>query len=278
MKWIKKAPSFLGKVFVTFWNLISIYSLFWVVQCALKTNRELFENPWSIPVAPQIQNFVSAIVSNNLGRNFLNSIIVVACSVVALTILCAPTAYVLSRANFIGKKSLTNGFRLGMAVPYQLLLVPLYFMMFRLKLINSYAGLILVYVTLQTPFTIYMMSGFFKTLPSALEEAATIDGCTPIKAFWHVMLPLGRPGLITAGIFNFIGLWNEYMIALVFMGDSSKFTISVGLSALQTSMKYTGNWVVLFAGIVLVVFPTLFVYLFLSKYILEGLTMGAVKE
>jgi raffinose/stachyose/melibiose transport system permease protein/N-acetylglucosamine transport system permease protein len=167
---------------------------------------------------------------------------------------------------------------LGMGVPYQLLLVPLYFMMVPLKLLNTHFGLILLYIALSIPFTIFMMQGFFKTLPHQLEEAAMIDGCTPIETFFRIMLPLGNPALITAGIFNFIFLWNEFLLALTFVSDSAKFTLSVGLYGLQGSMQYTGDWVSLFAGFVVVAVPTLVVYMLMSRRVIDGLTMGAVKE
>jgi raffinose/stachyose/melibiose transport system permease protein/N-acetylglucosamine transport system permease protein len=111
-----------------------------------------------------------------------------------------------------------------------------------------------------------------------LEEAAYIDGAGPIRTFFSVMLPLGRPGIITAAIFNFISLWNEFLLALTFLHDNSLYTLSVGIFNLQTSMQYNGNWVALFAGFVLVFIPTLIIFIFLSRQIIEGLTMGAVKE
>jgi raffinose/stachyose/melibiose transport system permease protein/N-acetylglucosamine transport system permease protein len=189
-----------------------------------------------------------------------------------------PAAYVLSRMKFRLSKPVTLFVILGMGVPYQLMLVPLYFTMFRHGLVNSLSGLVIVYVALSIPFTVFLLLSFFKTLPSVLEEAAYIDGAGPIRTFFSVMLPLGRPGIITAAIFNFISLWNEFLLALTFLHDNALFTLPVGIFGLQTSMQYTGNWVALFAGFVLVFVPTLVIFVFLSRQIIEGLTMGAVKE
>jgi len=165
-----------------------------------------------------------------------------------------------------------------MGIPYQLLLVPLFFMMAGIGLTNTLSGLTLLYVALSIPFTVFIMQGFFKTLPSELEQAALIDGCTPISTFFRIMLPLGRPALVTAGIFNFIFLWNEFLLAFTFIGHKRGFTLPVGIYGLQGSLQYTGDWVALFAGFVVVSLPTLVVYIFMSKQVIEGLTMGAVKE
>lgn len=138
--------------------------------------------------------------------------------------------------------------------------------------------MILIYIALSIPFTIFLIQGFFRSLPSVLEEAAYIDGCGPMRTFFSIMLPLGKPGLITAAIFNFISLWNEFLLALTFVNDSTDYPLSVGLYALQGSLQYTGDWVALFAALVVITLPTLLIYVFLSRQIIEGLTMGAVKE
>jgi raffinose/stachyose/melibiose transport system permease protein/N-acetylglucosamine transport system permease protein len=139
-------------------------------------------------------------------------------------------------------------------------------------------GLIRVYGSLSIPFTIFLIQGFFRTLPGVLEEAAYIDGCSPIRTFLFIMLPIGSPGIVTAAIFNFISLWNEFLLALTLLNDSKSYTLPIGLYALQGAMQYTGDWVSLFAAVVVVTIPTLIIYLFLSRQIIEGLTMGAVKE
>ena len=122
-----------------------------------------------------------------------------------------------------------------------------------------------------------LIQGFFRSLPSVLEEASYIDGCGPMRTFFSIMLPLGKPGLIAAAIFNFISLWNEFLLALTFVNDSADYPLSVGLYALQGSLQYTGDWVALFAALVVITLPTLLIYVFLSRQIIEGLTMGAVK-
>jgi raffinose/stachyose/melibiose transport system permease protein/N-acetylglucosamine transport system permease protein len=245
---------------------------------SLKTNKEYFAKVWGFPAIPRFVNYAKVLGAYHLGLNFLNSLIVVAVSVTFIILISTPAAYILSRFDFKGVKFLNRFFTLGMGVPFQLLLIPLFFILYRFRLVGGHAGLIIVYVSLSIPFTIFLVQGFFRTLPSVLEEAAYIDGCSPMRTFFSIMLPIGRPGIITAAIFNFISLWNEFLLALTFLSDSDTYTLPIGLYALQGAMQYTGDWVSLFAAVVVVTIPTLVVYLLLSRQIIEGLTMGAVKE
>jgi ABC-type glycerol-3-phosphate transport system permease component len=146
-----------------------------------------------------------------------------------------------------------------------------------LRLVNTMPGLILVYVSLSIPFTVFLLTAFFATLPGELEEAALIDGCTSWQSFRHVMLPLAAPGLLTAAIFNGIGLWNEYQLALVFINNPDNRTLSLGLYSMQNAMQYTGDWPALFAGVVIVMVPTVLLFIVLSERMISGITMGAVK-
>ena len=268
----------LSRVILYLWCSFSVFVFGWIIVSSLKTNKEFFRNIWGFAESNQYENYLKVLTRYDLGHNFFNSFVVVISSVVVLLIICAPAAYVLSRIPFKGRSTLSRAFTLGMGIPYQLLLVPLFFMMAGIGLTNTLSGLALLYITLSIPFTVFIMQGFFKTLPHQLEEAAMIDGCSPIATFFRIMLPLGRPALVTAGIFNFIFLWNEFLLALTFMSHKSNFTLSVGIYALQGSLQYTGDWVSLFAGFIVVALPTLIVYMTMSRQVIEGLTMGAVKE
>ena len=268
----------LSRIGLYLWCAFSLFVFCWIIMSSLKTNREFFTNMWGFATKQQYGNYMKVLKNYRLGRNFLNSLIVVLSSVFILVFVCTPAAYVLSRFRFRGSTFMSRLFTLGMGIPYQLLLVPLFFIMVSINMTNTLSGLIILYVALSIPFTVFIMQGFFKTLPHELEEAAMIDGCTPIGTFFRIMLPLGRPALVTAGIFNFIFLWNEFLLALTFVSNTSKFTLSVGIYSLQGSMQYTGDWVSLFAGFVIVALPTLVVFLIMSRRVIEGLTMGAVKE
>lgn len=277
-KVISKLGSFLARLFLYLWCAFSIFVFVWMVFCSLKTNREFFKEAWGIPEKLQWSNYAKIFQSYNLGNNFKNSVEIVAISVFFIVVISAPAAYVLSRCRFPGSRVISKFFTIGMGVPFQLLLVPLFFQMYSLGIVGSKLSLILIYVALSLPFTIFLMEGFFRSLPSVLEEAAYIDGCSPVRTFFSVMLPLGSPGLVTSAIFNFVSLWNEFLLALTFITDSKDYPLSVGLYALQGSLQYTGDWVALLAALVVITLPTLIIYMLLSKQIISGLTMGAVKE
>ena len=160
---------------------------------------------------------------------------------------------------------------------YPLLFIPLFALLAGLKLINTIPGIILIYVSLSIPFTVYILTGFFSSLPQELEDAAVIDGCNEFDVFRKVMLPLASPGLITAAIFNFIGLWNEFQLALIFIQDPDKRPLSLSLYALKNSMTYSGDWAGLFAGVVIVIVPTVLLFIWLSERMISGITLGSVK-
>ena len=261
-----------------FWCTFSIFVFIWIVISSLKTNREFFSNIWGWFQSAQWDNYKKVWVNYNLSIYFLNSITVVIPSIFGLLFVSAPAAYVLSRVEFPFSDYISKLITFGLGVPFQLMLVPLFFILFNLKLINTRIGLILVYIALSIPFTVFLLRGFFRTMPRSLEEAAYIDGCSPIKTFFKIMLPIGRNGLVTAGVLNFIGLWNELLLALTFISKDSKYTLSMGLYALEGSLQYTGDWVGLFAGFTLVIIPTFLIFILLSRTIVTGMTMGAVKE
>ena len=164
-----------------------------------------------------------------------------------------------------------------MGLPFQLVLVPLFVMLNNFKLIDTLQGLILVYVGVSIPFTVLLLTGFFKTLPVELEDAAAIDGCSDFAIFWKVMMPLGAPGLITAAIFNFISIWNEYMLAMLLINNDKLRTLPLGVMNIRYSMQYTADWSALFAAVVIVIIPNFLLYVLLSDRIMSGLTLGVGK-
>jgi len=259
------------------WSLFTIFAISWITLASFKTNREIFREPFKLPAEMQWQNYVNAWNSVRLGDYLLNSILIVSVSLIILMAVSAPAAYILSRFKFRGSNLLTNIFAAGMGIPYPLLFIPLFALLTLLRVINTIPGLIIVYVSLSIPFTVYLLTGFFATLPKELEEAAVIDGCTSFQTFQKVMLPLASPGILTATIFNGIGLWNEYQLALIFISNQDARPLSLGLYAIKNAMQYTGDWPGLFAGVVIIMIPTIILYIFLSEKMISGITMGAVK-
>jgi ABC-type glycerol-3-phosphate transport system permease component len=274
LMWLSRTPSY---VFVGIWSLFTVFVILWVGLSSLKSNMQIFKEPWMLPTELHFENFVKAWSVMRFSNYFLNSTLVVLISVVLILVVSAPASYVLSRLKFRGRTLISMIYTAGMGIPYPLLFIPLFVIMASLKLIDNLVGLTIVYVSLSIPFTVYILTGFFSSLPSELEEAAIIDGCKDYQVFTKIMLPLASPGLITAAIFNFIGLWNEYQLALVFINSDENRTISLGLYSLANSMQYTGDWAGLFAGIVIIMVPTIILYIFLSEKMIAGITMGASK-
>lgn len=259
------------------WSGFTVFAIGWIAMSSLKSTRQLFQEPLALPSEPRFENYDIAWNAVDMSRYFLNSLIVVSISVILILLISAPAAYVLSRIKFRGSNTLTTIFTAGMGIPYPLLFIPLFALMLDLRLTNTLPGLIVVYVSLSLPFTIYILTGFFITLPSELEDAAVIDGCSDYQVYWKIMLPLASPGMLTAAIFNFIGLWNEYQLALVFANTEKTRTLSLGLYALRNALQYTGDWASLFAGIVIIMVPTVLIYVVLSEKMISGITMGSSK-
>jgi len=259
------------------WSLVSLFSIGWVLVSSLKTNRELFANVWALPKTPQWTNYISAWEKAHMNRFFLNSAMVSVVSVATAGVIASMASYILARFRFLGNRFILFSFIAGLAIPHQLILVPVYLMFSRLNLTNSLTALIAMYVTISLPFSIFVLTGFFRSLPQELEEAAVLDGASEYHLFWRVMFPLARPGLVTVSIFNFLLIWNEYLLALFLLTDPEKMTVPVGLYNLKVSQGYAGDWVSMFAGLTIVLLPTLIVFLILQRRIVGGLTAGALK-
>ncbi|WP_211444076.1 carbohydrate ABC transporter permease [Collimonas humicola] len=263
---------------LTLSSLFTVFFFGWVVLASFKKNRDLFKFPWRLPEAWSIDNFVKVWTTNQFGAYFSNSIVVVCLSVLILLIVATPAAYVLSRARFRGREGITNFFIVGMGIPVPLLFVPLFVTLSYIHLADTLSGLILVYIALSIPFTVFVLTSFFSSLPHELEDAAILDGCRDWQVFWHVMLPLAMPGVATVALLNFVWLWNEYQLSLVLINSPENRTLSLGLYSLINSMQYSGgDWAALFAGVTIVTVPTVVLYLFLSERMIGGMTMGGVK-
>ena len=225
-----------------------------------------------------METFLRAWNEAGFGRGFINSIIVTTITVTLIVIISAMAAYVLSRKTFRFRTMIQNTFLMGLMLPTFLAMAPLFLLMNNLKLVNSLPGLIAVYVAYSLSFTIFMLIAFFNQIPQSLEEAAIIDGCGPFKLFWKVMFPLVKPGLISAAIFNFVGIWNEYILALILITDDDAKTLPLKLANIMMVQQYHTDWGALYAGLVLSFIPVTIFYLIFQKRLIEGSTAGAVKE
>lgn len=260
-----------------FWMAVVVFPFVWLIYTSFKTDRQIFFNPWLLPSTWRVDNYARAWVGAHVGTFFINSAIVVGSSLVLTILFSAMTAYVLARYEFPGRQAVTYAFMAGMTFPVFLALVPLFFLVRSLGLINSLPGLAIVYVAYSLPFSIFFLFGFFRTLPTELSEAAIIDGANQQQVFWLVMLPLAQPGLITVAIFNFLGQWNQYILPLVLIQDSAKYVLTQGLAYLAIQQYYTNDWSGLFAALVIVMIPTLLVYTIFQGRLTRGITVGALK-
>jgi len=263
--------------FLAFWSIVVIFPMVWVIVSAFKSDAEIFMSPWMPPAELLWDNFVRAWSKANIGLYLLNTMTVNLPAIFFTLLFSAMAAYVLSRFDFPGNRFVFYAFLGGMLFPIFLALVPLFFLLNSLHILNSHFGLILVYIAYSLPFTVFFLTGFFKTLPTELLEAATIDGANQLQLFFLIAIPLAQNGLVSMGIFNFLGMWNQYILPLVLLTSNEKYVLSQGLAFLQHQQRYQSDWSGLFAAVVIVMLPTLIVYVIFQNQIQRGLTVGALK-
>lgn len=249
----------------------------WVLVSSLKEGSEILGSPWGAPSKLHWENFSHAWSEAGIGHSFLNSLIVCLATLIILLPIGSMAAYVLAKYVFPGSKAILAAFLGGMMFPQFLVVVPLFFLLRQVHLFDTLTGLVAVYVAYSLSFTVFVLTGFFQTLPDELAEAAQLDGCSHGSTFWRVMLPLARPGILVVGIFNAIGLWNEYGLALVLIPSDDNRTLPLGIANLTQTQQYQSDWGALFAGLVIVMTPLLLVYWIFRDRIHETMLAGAVK-
>ncbi|KAA2251382.1 carbohydrate ABC transporter permease [Solihabitans fulvus] len=265
---------------VAVWLLVAfnIGVLLWMLLAALREHTAIFREPWGLSSLGRFGNFVKAWSDSHFGQAALNTVVLVVASSVVVVAVSAPASYVLAKTKTRISGAMAVFFALGIGIPVQVIVIPLFVMMQDAGLVNSLGGLFVLYVALSVPFTVFLLIGFFGSLPEEIEEAAAIDGAGALRTFVQIVLPVARNGLITALILNLISLWNETFIALVFIQDSGKQTLSLALLGFLQTQQYSGSdYGALFAGVSILVLPMLALYVWLGRRIIEGLTVGAVK-
>ncbi|MEU0565683.1 carbohydrate ABC transporter permease [Nonomuraea sp. NPDC005983] len=268
----------LGAPFAWLFALFSVAVAVWMLLTSVKSTRDIFASPWSVPASPRWDNYSRAWTASDFGGATLNTVLLVVGTAVATIALAAPAAYALSRILTRWNSGITAFFALGLGIPSQVIVLPLYVMMNELYLVDSLTGLWILYVATSMPFTVFFLTGFFGSLPKELEEAAALDGASPNRTFWRIMLPLARSGIITAMILNIIQHWGETLFGLIFLQSEEKATLSLALLGFLQRMQYNGaDWGGLFAGVCTVVLPVLACYVWLGRRIIEGMTLGSVK-
>ncbi|MFF4875548.1 MULTISPECIES: carbohydrate ABC transporter permease [unclassified Micromonospora] len=268
----------LGHIALAVWAVIVIVPILWTFLAAFKNTSEIFSSPWTLPAELRWENFGRAWTKANVGRYFLNSVIVVTCSTFGTMLLGSMAAYVLARYKFWGNRAIYYLFVSGLAFPVFLALVPLFFVVKNLGLLDTHTGVVLVYIAYSLPFTIFFLAAFFKTLPSSVAEAGLIDGCGHTRLFFQVMMPMAKPGLISVAIFNIIGQWAQYQLPLVLLSNSKdKWVLTQGIADISVNAGYEADWSGLFAALTIAILPMIIVYAVFQRQIQAGLTSGAVK-
>jgi len=261
----------------------------WVFMASIKENSEFYGNPWALPAGFYFQNFVDAWNSANMGEYMLNSVVVTALSLLILLVVALPAAYCLSRFYFRGRKLMNMLFMAGLFINVNYIVVPI-FLMLRdadswLKnvigsgvLLNNIFVLAIVYASTALPFTIYLLSGYFATLPHDFEEAAYIDGAGYGTTMLQIIFPMAQPSIITVILFNFLSFWNEYIISMTLMSSAKGTkTLPVGLLNLMQAQQSKAEYGILYAGLVLVMLPTLILYICVQRKLTQGMTVGGLK-
>ena len=282
VNWKKELHLAPGYIILSLWVLFTFVLLGWVIAASFSTSKEIFSGDvFKFASGLHFENYAKAWSTSNVSVFFTNSLIYATISCTLLILVCAPAAYVLSRFTFIGNKIIQNGFVASMGVPATMIVLPLFGLVAGWNVLNislaNRAALIFLDVGINVPYTTIFLLTFFGNLSRAFEEAAAIDGCPPMKTFWKIMLPMAQPGIITVTIFNFINVWNEYFMSLIFANSDKVKPVAIGLYGMINSMRYTGDYAGMFASVVIVFLPTFILYIFMSEKIIAGITGGGVK-
>jgi N-acetylglucosamine transport system permease protein len=276
-----RAFSGLAHIALFVWALVTAGPLIWVMLASFKTNTEIFlGEPLALPSSFSLDTYFSAWDQAHIGRYFLNSVFVVVISTAGTMLFGSMAAYVLARYTFFGNRFLYYLFVSGLAFPTFMALGPLYYILRNMGLLNSYVGLILVYIAYSLPFTVFFLAAFFKTLPHEIDEAATMDGASHTRKFFQIMMPMAKSGLVSITIFNIVGQWNQYLLPLVIMQGQDaeqKWVLTQGIANISTQAGYHAEWSTLFAALTLSIIPMIIVYAIFQRQIQAGLTAGAVK-
>jgi len=250
------------------------YPLIWMIYSSLKTDREIYLFPFSLPHEMQLDNWVQAWKLGNLGRYFINSVFITSVSVFLVALISSMAGYAFARLTFKGRDFLFYTFLLGLILPAQVLIIPLFTFFDKIGILNTYFALILPYIAWGLPLSIYIFKSFFLTLPEDIADAAKIDGCSLFGLYWRIMLPLIRPALVTIAILQSIGIWNEFLLALLFIYDDELKTIPVGLLAFYG--YHNVNYKLVFSALSITTIPVIIVYFIFEKQIVSGLTAGVL--
>jgi N-acetylglucosamine transport system permease protein len=262
---------------LTIWCIIVVLPLLWTVMSSFKTSSEIFSSPFSLPSKWNFDNYVGAWTTAGIGSFLLNTVIVVFGALAVTMLFGAMCAYVLARFQFPGNRAIYYLMLAGLTFPIFLAIVPLFFVLRSIGLLNTLPGLILTYAAFALPFTVFFLFSFFKALPNSIAEAAALDGAGEWRTFFQVMLPMARPGLATVAILNFVGLWNQFLLPVALNTDPKNYVLTQGMASFASQAGYSVDFGQLFAGAVMTIVPVFIVYLIFQRQLQGSVSQGTSK-
>lgn len=257
-------------------TIVSLYPVFFMLITAIKSQEEYVFNKFGFPKALALSNFFEVFIGKNFDQWFVNSIVLSIGSVILSLVLAILASYALARYQFKIRDTILNFIISLMVIPPVIMVVPLFVFMSKIKLINSLPGVILIYAGLTLPFSIYLLTTFFRSIPQAIMDSSYIDGCSSLRTLTSIVMPLSKPPIITLIVVNSLWVWNELMIALIFLQKDELKTLMVGITVFKS--RYNINIPLTMMGLVVITIPMVALYLFGQKYFVQGLVSGSLKE
>jgi len=272
-----KAVGGASHVVMALWSLVVILPMLWTLIGSFKTTKEIFASPFGLPAEWNFDNYISAWVDNAFGQMFINTVIVVGVSLVLVMVLGAMCAYVLARFSVPGSRVIYYLMLAGLTFPVFLAIVPLFFILQGMNLLNTLPGLIITYVAFALPFTVFFLFSFFKSLPYEIQEAAYVDGASEWRTFFTVMLPMAKPGMAAVAIMNFLGLWNQFLLPISLNAEKDNYVLSQGMAAYASSAGYALDFGQMFAAVMITIIPVLIVYILFQRQLQGSVSQGTSK-
>ncbi|MGQ7310383.1 carbohydrate ABC transporter permease [Microbacterium arabinogalactanolyticum] len=259
------------------WSLVVILPMLWTLLGSFKSTKEIFASPFGLPATWNFDNYISAWVDNAFGQMFINTVIVVGVSLVLVMVLGAMCAYVLARFSLPGSRVVYYLMLAGLTFPVFLAIVPLFFILQNMQLLNTLPGLIITYVAFALPFTVFFLFSFFKSLPYEIQEAAYVDGASEWRTFFQVMLPMAKPGMAAVAIMNFLGLWNQFLLPISLNTNKDNYVLSQGMASYASSAGYALDFGQMFAAVMITIIPVLIVYILFQRQLQGSVSQGTSK-
>ena len=255
--------------------VIFLLPILLILISSVKTSQDLAMNPFGLPRQITFKYFAQAFSTMHYLRSLMNTAIIAVCTVGVLLVIASMAAYAIARKNNRLYNTLYMFFLAGLIVPFQMVMIPMYKVMLGIHLVSTYQGMIFLYLALLSPFSVFLLTGFVKTVPRELEEAAQIDGCGLYRTFFTIVFPLLTPALSTVAVLNIFSIWNDFLAPMLYLQKNAMMTLTVQLGSFIG--MYNNNWSLIFTGVCMIVAPMIVIFIMAQRFIISGITAGAVK-